>query len=378
MIPFARMLEYGNVAPERIRITKMDAGTDHIALLYSNGELYTRGNGGAGRLGTGNTISNYTSWSLVLTDVKDVWCGNSFTIALKKDNTFWLVGNNNPFGTTGNFLTWTERTSFFTDAGVLGSDIKQIELGSNSMYVLSRSNILYIAGRNLGGELGTGTASAVTQLTYKDSDVQLVSYCNDFAAYSKLDGTLYRSGYGAFYQRGDGSTDYMLSSTVLPAPNNMELIEFNVTSRDVYYLYRNKSTGISSLYVNGTNSSGELGLNSTSIVPVQTTSSIYDGRVLSVKTRYSLLHKMIYTVDGVYSSGANNTGQCGVGNTNSISVFTKCVGLPEGEPQYMLPFNEHGTMISIKDSIFWCGSNAQFIGGTGVQNTFIKLSTPYN
>ena len=376
MLPFS-IMSNTNILSERIRIKKMESGEEHVALLYDNGELYTRGIGTDGRLGTGNTNANYISWNLVLQDVKDVWCGSYFTLALKNDNTFWYVGKKSMMGSTETTLSWIDITSFFSSTSITGDDIKKIELGTNSMLLLSTTNSLYVSGRNLGGELGTGSTAAVTQLTLKDTNVSDISFCSSFSTYTK-NGELYRSGVGNWGQMGNGSTTGLTTFTSFSAPANSTLERVCSNTRDIYYLYRDNTSGVSSFYVNGYNVNGELGTGRTGQVNTRTKVPSLDNRVISISTRWGLLHKTILLDDGVYASGTNSGGQCGVGNNTLISTFTKCVGLPPGIPQYMIPFNNYGTFIVINDIIYWCGIAQYFTGSSGNQTSFIQLSTPYN
>lgn len=377
MLPFARMMKYGNELPERTRIKKIQSGVLHIALLYDNGELYTRGEGSLGRLGTGNSTANYTSWTLVQQDVKDVWCGAACTLVLKNDNTFLHVGQNNIFGTTGSTFLWTDRTSFFTSIGSVDNN-KKIELGSNGIMVLTRDNSLYVAGRNLAGELGSGNTSAITALTLRDTNVQDINYSNEFSTYTK-ENILYRSGYGNWSQRGDGSTSNLLTYTALPSPPDTLLEEVSVSTRDIYYIYKNSTTNIRSLYVNGHNTEGELGTGNNNIIGIRTNIPSLDGKIMSVQGKFGYYHKTVVLDDGVYASGINTGGQCGVGSTATrCTTFTKCVGLPVGTPQYMIPFNTYGTFIAINDLIYWCGIGTYFTGVAENQLSFTKLETPYN
>lgn len=43
MLPFARMLEYGNIAPTKATVVKINSDESSISVLYSDGSLYMRG-----------------------------------------------------------------------------------------------------------------------------------------------------------------------------------------------------------------------------------------------------------------------------------------------------------------------------------------------
>ncbi|OTE92228.1 hypothetical protein [Escherichia phage vB_EcoM_CRJP21] len=43
MLPFGRMMNYGNIAPGKDTVVKINSDENSISVLYSDGSLYMRG-----------------------------------------------------------------------------------------------------------------------------------------------------------------------------------------------------------------------------------------------------------------------------------------------------------------------------------------------
>lgn len=126
MLPFGRILHYGNIAPEPVKIKKVLICGQSSFALDSTGKLYSTGANNNGQLGIGNKITQ-TSWVLASTGVDDVYGSqNTNTIIARKGNAIYTSGLNTFYtgNDTGTYDTFTEvipdiSTSFpFTDCYV--------------------------------------------------------------------------------------------------------------------------------------------------------------------------------------------------------------------------------------------------------------------
>lgn len=114
MIPFVRMLQYWNIV-EGAKLIKFVTtnGTDFNCMaLYSNGELYGIGYNGSHIMGT--SVSSYAEWTLLRTDVENIWCSEYGSTILTFDKKFLYSGYLPPFGGTGSSLAWVDYTSRYT------------------------------------------------------------------------------------------------------------------------------------------------------------------------------------------------------------------------------------------------------------------------
>lgn len=175
MLPFARMLEYGNIVPSVPTISKFKVNYTTKALLYSTGELFTSGSGTNYKLGTGTTDNINQAWNMVLSGVVDIYVGYQCTLAITSDGKFWCCGARSAlYGGSGTNNVWTDCTSIFSGIGGY-AEIKDIQLGQSSSLVLTKNGNLYVVGYNNNGELGSGSTSPITTLTLRDTNVTKIS-----------------------------------------------------------------------------------------------------------------------------------------------------------------------------------------------------------
>jgi len=138
---------------------EVSAGFDHSMALDSSGILYTFGNNTNGQLCDGtNTISNVMipiSFSNpgIVTQYIAISAGNSFSLAIKNDNTLWSGG----FNTSGQ-LGLGNNTAVNT-LNQVGTSLTWFAISAGDTHSLAMENTadLWSTGRGLEGELGIGT-----------------------------------------------------------------------------------------------------------------------------------------------------------------------------------------------------------------------------
>lgn len=158
MIPFARIVKYGNVLPVAPEVKKLNGSQLHVGLLYSTGNMYMRGQGSNYKLGTGNADNVLNGWVHVPYVVNDVWVSIFGTAIRTNDNKIYYVGVSTAFGISGTSTVWTEMTSILTSGGISISEIDYMTFtGSSpqiSTLILMKDGTLYGLGYNYNSVLG--------------------------------------------------------------------------------------------------------------------------------------------------------------------------------------------------------------------------------
>ena len=164
------------LAPTRIllnNITNVDAGKfGHAIALKSDGTVWTWGDNSYGQLGDENSslISGVLSISIVrdrykpgkvsgLSNVSAVTTGCFNSIAVKKDGTVWIWGENQA-GRFGNGLSFGADSSKPVIVPGL-ANITAIAAGYSHILALSDDGTVWVWGNNRNGEIGNGGTSKV-------------------------------------------------------------------------------------------------------------------------------------------------------------------------------------------------------------------------
>lgn len=149
MIPFARMLKYGNVVSVS-KIVDLQANDTHLMLLTSDGDMWAYGYTASGSMGIGTTVPQAEQrwYKSDISDVK-LFSSNrlSSTIAVTNDNRVYVCGSisaakfSTPNLPTSN-LSWLDVTDHIP-AEILVKGIKQIYNHTNYVAILANDNTLY-------------------------------------------------------------------------------------------------------------------------------------------------------------------------------------------------------------------------------------------
>ena len=135
----------------------------HTAAIKTDGSLWVWGggvelgtNGGSVPRTPVTTFAGGTNW-------KQVSCGAEYTAAIKTDGSLWTWGVNS-YGKLGTNDTITRSTPVTTFAG--GNNWKFVAAGQNSLAAIKTDGSLWTWGRNNSGQLGTNdTANRTTPVT---------------------------------------------------------------------------------------------------------------------------------------------------------------------------------------------------------------------
>ena len=198
-------------------VTAISAGGYHSVALKSDGTVWAWGQNLFGQLGDGTSgTSAYKNTPVQvkgLTSVRAIASGSQFTMALTRDGTVWVWGNNFG-GVIGNWNTYPARCSPIPvqKSGLAG--VAAIAAGEDHALALVRGGSVWTWGSNGWGQLGGGTVNANSK---RFNPQQVLtgakaiaagggSYQNRHSVIIKLDGTAWTFGYNSHGGLGNGTT----------------------------------------------------------------------------------------------------------------------------------------------------------------------------
>ncbi|EBS4516614.1 hypothetical protein DQT32_04295 [Salmonella enterica subsp. enterica serovar Braenderup] len=362
MLPFARMLEYGNEIPHPTdKIKKMRSGQNHTGLLLHDGSFYVQGLGNAYQTGL-NTTNDTVNFTLISTGVDDISIGYN--------NTFYRVGSQVfGAGVMSNYSTVIGTYQSFVDvsttifAGLTISQIKEIQISSSGLFALMNDGTLYAKGINTNTELG----QFVSRTDWTAVAVNVIGVYAGFECsyFLKSDNTLWGCGKNSNSQLG-------LSTAVST---------WTQISTDVYKVYAGYYNlmvikGDGNLYVCGTRANGLFGNGTTSgntYVLTQVLTGISNpnfGRSFLYNTGNAF-----FDSTGVWSTGTNAAlGLGGLSTTTWTKVNISALGTIKD-----MTLMANGILVHDGTKIYGSGNSRLLPGiSTGTTyNTFIQCVTPY-
>ena len=324
MIPFARVLKYGNDVRDTKTIKKMKLEFATSYVLTTDGELYGRGANSMGQLGTGDFVAR-TEWVLIRREVSNFWTSLSYDIIFiqSTDNRLWYCGNNAnlqgiPWSEATNIPVLTE-ISYFS-----GRPMKKVHCTPTSArgctIFLTENGFLYATGNRTGFSSSSGASQSFFSI---DNTV------DDFAPLNL--GIVYIKG-SSMYGCGLNQSKIISQSAADNAALNSTLMRTN-----------------------------------------------YSSQLTAVD--YSLTYKA--TNGRVYGIGQQPYGRFGIGNNTSYDgTWVECTGY--GSPSLMCQIKTGGSSIYIQNSTFYAvGRNSESIYDMPVQGTTnllypVAFSTPFD
>ena len=324
-------------------IKSVYCGYGHTLILKNNGTLWSCGANGYGQLGLGDSNNKYTFTEVTTNtdDIKSVYCGSYHTLILKNDGTLWGCGNND-YGQLG--LGDTTNRYTFTQVTTNTDNIKEVYCGSSYTLILKNDGTLWGCGYNYDGELGLGDTTnrtAFTQITTNTNDIKSV-YCGaNHAFILENDGTLWGTGYNVYGQLGLGDTTNRTTFTVITTNTN----DIKSVCCGFYHTFILENDG--TLWSCGRNDYGQLGLGDTSS---RNTFTEITTNTDDIKEIYCYNYQaFILKNDGtLWSTGYNNDGRLGLGDSTNRSTFTQVTtnvdNIKSFPNQYIIP-----TIIKVYD-----------------------------
>ncbi|MGZ8431920.1 MAG: RCC1 domain-containing protein, partial [Candidatus Deferrimicrobiaceae bacterium] len=297
----------------------------------SDGTVWAWGQNLFGQLGDGtsgvNTYKNTPVQVTGLGGVIAIACGSQFTLALTRDHTVWVWGNNFS-GVIGDWNIYRAGNSPIPVQKSGLAVVAAIAAGEDHALALVRGGSVWTWGSNGWGQLGGGTVNASS----KRWDPQQVltgakaiaagggSYQNRHSVVIMLDGTAWTFGYNSHGGLGNGTT----ANSPTPVPvSGLTGATAAAAGRDFTTVLRSDGT----VWSWGNNANGQLGdgTNTNRLTPVQV-SGLAGVAALVAGGNHTLVLKNDRTVWGW---GGNSRGGLGDGTTTHRRTPVQVIGLRE-------------------------------------------------
>jgi alpha-tubulin suppressor-like RCC1 family protein len=331
-------------------ITNVEIGGNSSYVLNSAGKLYLFGTNGWGLLGNGSTAAAYTptepSYSGVLAGktIKAAAIGPNVvnhysTVVIASDNLVYNWGSNQSgsLGITG--TTAQSSPVAVNTSGVLaGKTILKIATVGYNTCVIASDNKVYCWGRNLEGNLGSGTTGGQSDIpvaTSSSSPMFSKTATDLYMGGSSVSFSCAKTSDGVVYCWGDNTYGQLCSTgSIINTPTAVNqtgalagktIIGITLSGASSFF-----HTSDGKLYACGRNNTGQLGINSITDVSVATEVSTanFTGRTIS-KFSFGNNAGIIVTSDNyVYSWGNNAQGRTGLGLSSGNTLIPTKVVLP--------------------------------------------------
>lgn len=375
MLPFVRMLEYGNVAPVKSNIELY--GTNACFFLFNKDTNILYGMGSSGSLLGLGGFAVYNNFVQVASNVKriitDIDGGSSLFIYQGLDDRLYATGNsismeNGPTGT--NYTVWTDITSIFSKT-VFVNDIKHVQAYYNvKVNVVMQDGSLYCMGKNqpLGTEatgcFGNNTSVGSTRTLVK-IPIENVTYAYG-NMYLQSNGDLYCCGVNNKFQYGNGTIT--ASSSLVKVAGGVKTMSGSYQCN--YYISNSND-----LYVCGTqfrtDFGNEMGTGSTT---VNQNWSLLQPNVRSMATNIGNM-SLHYIIDSnlVYGCGYNVYGWFGTGAEDHTYIPTQPNPLPTVGDNTGIIRNNNASILFSEDKLLISG---RFPDGTTVL-VYTEIAYPF-
>ena len=375
MIPFARMIKYGNVVTPPAQIEYMLSSGENSYLFFDpiTGNLYVRG---AGKDVGSATV--YNVFTLTATNVKRILTtrggGSVFHAYLSNDNKVYFTGNDacvkGSVSTTTAYVNWVDKTSMFTSAGISLDDIKYIQAFYNlKLNVVMKNGDLYCCGKN-----NTGTKSSFGTGTNVDSNYTFVKV--PLSDVKHADGNLYLTNDGSLYRTGTNDQYQYGNNTTVSSPGLTKIVDSGVI--DIYQGFQSSmyidSTGV--LYgcgvQFGTSYGNEFGTGTGGPYTYKTFTSLHSDSVM-VSGCIGNMGTCIVTNNNIlYSTGLNSNGSFGNGSTANAStwVMGNNVNIDLNTRTIVARANQ-GTMVWSNGKLYQAG--IRYGTGLGIDSVFAEV-----
>ena len=295
------------------------AGSEHSMVLGEDGSVWGTGRNYYGQLGDGSTRDSDSFVEVMSGGAKAVAAGSKHSLVVKEDGSVWSTGYN-VHGQLGDGT----RTNRMVFVRVLPSGAEAVSAGVEHSMVLGQDGSVLAAGGNKNGQLGDGsTTSKLNFAKVLSTGAKAVAAGGYHSMVLKKDGTVWAMGDNSYGQLGDGSvrTKTVMRVIAVGPRRSVNGGSAQAIAAGLFHSMVLQKDG--SVWATGANPSGQLGVGSTKTDDSHT---LYT-RVVASGTRAiaaGYFHSMILKRDGSFwSTGASGVGQLGDGSTMDKDVFVR-------------------------------------------------------
>ncbi len=348
----------------------------NIANQFITPELWVWGQNGAGQLATNDSINKSTpvttfsggsNWKQVSIESNSAGIKNDGTLWIWGDNTYLTLGNN-----TNSGISRTPITTF-----AAGNNWRQVSCGNYIVSAIKTDGTLWTWGNNFNGKLGlnalTVVLTPVTTFAGGNNWKQVSS--SSHTAAIKTDGTLWVWGENIKSQLGIGATNISRSTPVTTFAGGTNWKQVSV---GYYNTAAVKTDG--SLWIWGDNTWGQLGINTfftndMRCTPVTTFAGGTNWKQVSCK---GISVSAVKTDGSLWVWGSNQSGQLGI-NTSLYNKITPVTTFAGGNDWKRVVTSDQFTTFAIKNNgTLWVwGSNTfnQLALNSTVGGVFTPITT---
>lgn len=365
MIPFARVLKYGNIAPEPEVTTIKDykIGTIHEVLLSSSGDLWGIGYNTNGQLGLADANTNSIGvWTKIHGNVRLMGVSGTYTVVVTHDNKIYFTGYN--LTATSTAFGWIEITPYM--GAVVVENIDALFCTAAMMHIKMADGSLYAYGLNSNTNSGLTQTGAIGIATKVDLPSAVKDMRYTFAAGTVLcqleNSSVYGWGRNANGELGQGNTTLISTPKLLAGAS----IAINTS-----YSASAVVSGTASLVTCGNQYGGQIGNGNTTLSHFNVT--IYAARTYPSDTQTirspidfsTSFTSAFMSPDGIYYTGTARVPFGGANGAVTVGIYTKCSDLPipYGDIKHWCSGNIGGAICSTTE-IYQCG-NGRYIAGDG-------------
>lgn len=358
-------------------IASVSAGQQDVAVLTTTNNVYAIGT--ANFTGNGSPSGN---WVKVADNVSQMATAYRSLFLMKKDGTFWFVGNNNYFPSTITTTTLTNVTSYFSSF-LAGKTVKKIAMTFTSLAVLCTDGSLILSGTNANGGMGVGNTTAqktpfvLTSITDVD-DIGFDIGTSDTTYILRKNGAVVVAGYSDYGQAGNLSTN----NTTFRQVQSSGILKIVPGVWGFFMFYRNTANGLGTIAMMGRQFSGSFGTGDSGNTNYTSPKTVLANIPASSEPKlFTGTFHARYWLDNLNPLYAGTIGSfvgCGtVFNGNYHYFFS-------AQPTSPFPWDSYAQTTSTytaafvvsKGKLYGAGSESSVLSGTtGNQPTFTLLNT---
>ncbi|EME3782970.1 hypothetical protein VYG11_002686 [Salmonella enterica] len=380
MIPFARILSYGNIAPNepKLYFKKIQGFSTGLMALTDDGQLYSTGRDNYGHIGgVGDSVDK---WVLLNGDCEYFWTSSYGTIFKTKSNDWFFSGTLRALGTSDSL-----QKTFINISSLMGivqyndsePEKTNIQISYDGLFYHNKSvsSILYGLGKNQFYTLGNGNNSPVTSFQ------QIHTTTNDYMVLNNSATLLVNTTDNAYVGTGsvqpfNASSSTYTTFTNVQSPNTYKH-RFFISSYLSYIVIKDNHMWASGV-------GGKLGTGVSGDASGPTTIANYEvmaPKQLPYKTVISCSPYVTILLlnDGLYGTGSNTIGQLTSAIPEGTALTFQKMKLPDNVLAKDILFygaNNNTTYVCTKNDIYYCGYIAQSAGFIGHANTNQWVKSP--